>query len=35
VHLPHSGLKQSGVGLDRSAYSLEEYLSLKRVSIRK
>ena len=35
VHLPHSGLKQSGVGLDRSAYSLEEYLRLKRVSIRK
>jgi len=35
VHLPHSGLKQSGVGLDRSAYSLEEYLTLKRVSIRK
>lgn len=35
VHLPHSGLKQSGVGLDRSSYSLEEYLTLKRVSIRK
>lgn len=35
VHLPHSGLKQSGVGLDRSPYSLEEYLTLKRVSIRK
>lgn len=35
VHLPHCGLKQSGVGLDRSAYSLEEYLTLKRVSIRK
>lgn len=35
VHLPHSGLKQSGVGMDRSAYSLEEYLTLKRVSIRK
>lgn len=35
VHLPHSGLKQSGVGLDRSRYSLEEYLTLKRVSIRK
>ncbi|MGD9496690.1 MAG: aldehyde dehydrogenase family protein [Armatimonadota bacterium] len=34
VHLPHSRLKQSGVGLDRSAYSLEEYLTLKRVSIR-
>lgn len=35
VHLPHSGLKQSGVGLDRSPYSFEEYLTLKRVSIRK
>jgi acyl-CoA reductase-like NAD-dependent aldehyde dehydrogenase len=35
VHLPHAGLKQSGVGLDRSSYSLEEYLTLKRVSIRK
>ncbi len=35
VHLPHSGLKQSGVGLDRSPYSLEEYLTLKRVSVRK
>ncbi|MGD9518415.1 MAG: aldehyde dehydrogenase [Armatimonadota bacterium] len=35
VHLPHSGLKQSGVGLDRSSYSLEEYLTLKRVSLRK
>lgn len=35
VHLPHAGLKQSGVGLDRSPYSLEEYLTLKRVSIRK
>ncbi|MGE5531799.1 MAG: aldehyde dehydrogenase family protein [Bacteroidota bacterium] len=35
VHLPHAGLKQSGVGLDRSPYSLEEYLTIKRVSIRK
>jgi len=35
VHLPHSGLKQSGIGLDRSPYSFEEYLTLKRVSIRK
>lgn len=35
VHLPHCGHKQSGVGMDRSAYSLEEYLTLKRVSIRK
>lgn len=35
VHLPHAGLKQSGVGLDRSHHSLEEYLTVKRVSIRK
>lgn len=35
VHLPHCGHKQSGVGMDRSPYSLEEYLTLKRVSIRK
>jgi acyl-CoA reductase-like NAD-dependent aldehyde dehydrogenase len=34
VHLPHCGLKQSGVGMDRSRYSLEEYLTLKRVSVR-
>lgn len=33
VHLPHGGLKQSGVGKDCSHYSLEEYLTLKRVSI--
>ncbi len=35
VHLPHAGHKQSGLGCDRSHYSLEEYLTLKRVSIRK
>ncbi|RME67393.1 MAG: aldehyde dehydrogenase family protein, partial [Verrucomicrobia bacterium] len=34
VHLPHGGLKQSGMGKDCSRYSLEEYLTLKRVSIR-
>ena len=34
VHLPHGGLKQSGVGKDCSSYSLEEYLTVKRVSIR-
>jgi len=33
VELPHGGLKQSGVGKDCSRYSLEEYLTLKRVSI--
>ncbi|QDV66058.1 NAD-dependent succinate-semialdehyde dehydrogenase [Crateriforma conspicua] len=34
VHLPHGGLKQSGVGKDCSRYSLQEYLTLKRVSVR-
>lgn len=33
VHLPHGGLKQSGVGKDCSKYSLEEYMTLKRVSV--
>jgi succinate-semialdehyde dehydrogenase / glutarate-semialdehyde dehydrogenase len=33
VHLPHGGLKQSGVGKDCSHYSLEEYFTTKRVSI--
>ncbi|RMD74296.1 MAG: aldehyde dehydrogenase family protein [Lentisphaerae bacterium] len=33
VHLPHGGMKQSGIGRDCSRYSLEEYLTLKRVSI--
>jgi len=33
VHLPHGGLKQSGVGKDCSKYSLQEYLTNKRVSI--
>ena len=33
VQLPHGGLKQSGIGKDCSRYSLEEYLTLKRVSI--
>ncbi|KMT64469.1 aldehyde dehydrogenase family protein [Catenovulum maritimum] len=33
VHLPHGGLKQSGVGKDCSQYSLTEYLTLKRVSV--
>jgi len=34
VQLPHGGLKQSGVGKDCSSYSLDEYLTVKRVSIR-
>jgi len=33
VSLPHGGLKQSGVGKDCSHYSLEEYMTLKRVSV--
>ena len=33
VQLPHGGLKESGVGKDCSRYSLEEYLTLKRVSV--
>lgn len=34
VQLPHGGLKQSGAGKDCSRYSLEEYLTLKRISVR-
>lgn len=33
IHLPHGGLKQSGVGKDCSKYSLQEYMTLKRVSV--
>ena len=33
VQLPHGGLKQSGTGKDCSRYSLEEYLTLKRISV--
>ena len=33
VQLPHGGLKQSGVGKDFSRYSLEEYFTLKHVSV--
>lgn len=33
VQLPHGGLKQSGAGKDCSRYSLEEYLTLKRISV--
>ena len=35
VELPHGGLKQSGIGKDCSHLSLEEYYSVKRVTIRK
>jgi succinate-semialdehyde dehydrogenase/glutarate-semialdehyde dehydrogenase len=35
VNLPHGGIKNSGVGKDCSAYSLEEYYYLKRISIKK
>lgn len=33
VQLPHGGLKQSGLGKDCSRYSLDEYLTLKRVTV--
>ena len=33
IQLPHGGVKQSGVGKDCSHYSIEEYLTLKRVSV--
>ena len=33
VHLPHGGLKQSGVGKDCSKYSLQEFYSTKRISM--
>ncbi|MEP4079540.1 aldehyde dehydrogenase family protein [Haloferula sp.] len=33
VQLPHGGLKQSGIGKDCSRYSIEEYMTLKRISI--
>lgn len=32
IHLPHCGIKQSGVGADCSPIALEEYLAPKRVS---
>jgi len=35
VELPHGGLKQSGIGKDCSHLSLEEYYSVKRVTIRR
>lgn len=33
VQLPHGGIKQSGLGKDCSKYSLEEYLTIKRISV--
>lgn len=33
IQLPHGGLKQSGMGKDCSRYSLQEYLTLKRVTV--
>lgn len=33
VHLPHVGIKQSGVGCDNSLWSLEEYYDLKRIHL--
>lgn len=35
IELPHGGLKQSGVGKDCSHLSLEEFFTVKRVTIRK
>jgi succinate-semialdehyde dehydrogenase/glutarate-semialdehyde dehydrogenase len=32
IHLPHCGVKQSGVGVDCSHLSLEEYFTVKRIS---
>lgn len=34
IFLPHGGIKESGIGCDRSRWSLEEYFVIKRVSIR-
>jgi acyl-CoA reductase-like NAD-dependent aldehyde dehydrogenase len=34
VHLPHGGVKESGIGKDCSKYSLEEYYAVQRISIR-
>jgi succinate-semialdehyde dehydrogenase/glutarate-semialdehyde dehydrogenase len=35
VNLPHGGVKNSGIGKDCSAYSLEEYYYIKRISIKR
>lgn len=32
IHLPHGGIKESGIGKDCSKYSVEEYCYLKRIS---
>lgn len=32
-NLPHVGIKQSGVGCDRSKWSLDEYFNMRRISI--
>ena len=34
IRLPHGGVKESGIGKDCSVYSLEEYYTIKRISIR-
>ncbi|WP_330680756.1 aldehyde dehydrogenase family protein [Vallitalea longa] len=34
INQPHGGVKQSGIGKDCSKYSLEEYFTLKRISLR-
>lgn len=33
-NLPHVGIKQSGVGCDRSKWSLDEYFNMRKISIR-
>lgn len=33
INLPHGGCKESGIGKDRSVYSLEEYYAMKRISL--
>ena len=34
VYTPHVGIKQSGLGCDQSKWSLSEYYTLKRISIK-
>ncbi|OLQ87921.1 NAD-dependent succinate-semialdehyde dehydrogenase [Vibrio panuliri] len=34
IELPHSGIKQSGIGCDCSLHALQEYFSIKRLSIK-
>ena len=33
IQLPHCGIKESGIGCDRSKWSLDDYLVIKRVSV--